>query len=137
MAEIRTAILEKAAELAAKVGYVFIVTSDIDGWPHLAAAGTLKLREEGCVTVSEWFCPGTISNLKNNRHTSIVVWEENSDTGYQLLGEMERMKDIGILNGYTPEDKRIAPIPQVESELTIRVRKITDFNRAPHSDAEE
>ncbi len=73
MAEIRAELLKKAVELAAKVGHVFIATSDADGWPHLAAARTLALREDGRIAVSEWFCPGTMSNLQSNRHVSVVV----------------------------------------------------------------
>ncbi len=137
MVEIRTELLEKAVELAAKVGHVFIVTSDADGWPHLAAARRLALKEEGRIAIEEWFCPGTMSNLQDNRHVSIVVWEANGDIGYQLLGEMEHMMDIGMIDGYTPDMKSKWPLPQVESRLVIQVRKVTDFKRAPHSDVEE
>lgn len=137
MAEIRAELLEKAVELATKVGYVFIATSDTDGWPHLAAARTLVLKEEGRIAINEWFCPGTMSNLKLNSHVSVVVWDENCDIGYQLLGEIERMMDIGMIDGYTPEMESKWPLPQVESLLVIRVRKVTDFKRAPHSDVEE
>lgn len=137
VAEIRAELLEKAIELAEKVGHVFIATSDVDGWPHLTAARMLKLREDGRIDVREWFCPGTMSNLQNNRHVSIVAWEASSDTGYQLLGEMEHMMDIGMIDGYTPEMKSKWPLPQVESQLMVRVSKVIDFKRAPHSDVEE
>ncbi len=137
MAETRVRILEKAVELAVKVGHVFIATSDEEGWPHVAAARTLVLREDGRIDVREWFCPGTMSNLQNNRHVSVVVWEAKSDTGYQLLGEVEQMMDIGMIDGYTPKMESKWPMPQVESQLLVRVSKVTDFKRAPHSDIEE
>jgi hypothetical protein len=95
-------VLEKATQLATKVGYVLIATADSDGWPHVAAARTLTLDGEGRVAVNEWFCPGTIANLHSNSRVSIVVWDQKSDTGYQLLGRMERLKDIDMLDGYTP-----------------------------------
>ena len=136
-AETRAQLLKKAVELAEKVGHVFIATSDLDGQPHLAAARTLELKGDGRLDVREWFCPGTISNVHNNRHVSIVVWEAGSDTGYQLLGEVEQMMDIGMLDGYTPEMKSRWPLPQVESKLLVRVSKVIDFRRAPHSDIEE
>ncbi|MBI4267902.1 MAG: pyridoxamine 5'-phosphate oxidase family protein [Chloroflexi bacterium] len=134
MVETGMNLLEKAVALANKVGHVFIATSDSSGWPHLAAARTLSLQEDGRIVVREWFCPGTIDNLQKNRRVSVVVWEDISDTGYQLLGEMEDMTDIGMLNGYTPEMESKWPLPQVESQLLVRVRKITDFKRAPHND---
>ena len=130
-------ILEKAVQLAAKVGYVLIATADINKWPHVAVARTLKLKEEGLIAVHEWFCPGTISNLHSNSHVSVGVWDASTDTGYQLLGEMEHMTDIGMIDGYTPEMKSKGPLPQVESQLLIRVSKVIDFKRAPHSDIEE
>lgn len=137
MAEIRAELLEKAVELATKVGHVFIATADADGWPHLAVARTLKLGEEGQLYVREWFCPGTVSNLQGNRHISVVVWEAGSDTGYQLLGETEHMMDIGMIDGYTPEMESKWPLPQVESQLVIHMTKVIDFKRAPHNDVEE
>lgn len=137
MAEVRAELLEKAVELAEKVGHVFIATSDRDGWPHQAAARTLKLGENGRIDVREWFCPGTMENLQHNSHISIVVWEASSDTGYQLLGEVENMMDVGMINGYTPEMESKWPLPQIESQLLIRITRVTDFKRAPHSDIEE
>ncbi len=137
MAEIRAELLEKAVQLATKVGYVFIATADTNKWPHVAVARTLALNEEGRISVNEWFCPGTMSNLQSNSHVSIVVWDENSDMGYQLLGETEHVMDIGMIDGYTPQMRSQWPLPQVESQVVIHVSKVTDFKRAPHSDVEE
>ena len=130
-------ILGEAVQLATRLGYVFIATADANNWPHVAVARTMALKGEGRVAVKEWFCPGTMSNLQSNRHVSIVVWDAISDTGYQLLGEMEHIMDIGMTDGYTPEMKSKQPLPQVESQLVIYVNKVTDFKRAPHSDVEE
>ena len=130
-------ILEKAVQLATKVGYVFIATADTNKWPHVAVARTMALKEEGRIVVNEWFCPGTMSNLQSNSRVSVVVWDESKDIGYQMLGEMEHMMDIGMIDGCTPEMKSKWPMPQVESQLVIHVNKVTDFKRAPHSDVEE
>jgi len=124
-------------QLAAKVGYVFVATADTDKWPHVAVARTMTPKEDGRIVVGEWFCPETLSNLRSNSHVSIAVWDEKTDTGYQLLGEMEQMMDIGMIDGYTPKMESKWPMPQLESQLVIRVSKVTDFKRAPHSDVEE
>ena len=133
----RARLLDKAAELAKKTGYVFISTADGSGRPHLAVARSLEVSDESRVDVREWFCPGTMANLKDNPRVSVVVWEPAGDTGYQLTGEMERMTDTGVLDGYTAEMDDKWPVPQVESRLVVKVNKVTDFKRAPHSDIEE
>ncbi|MBI4181083.1 MAG: pyridoxamine 5'-phosphate oxidase family protein [Chloroflexi bacterium] len=130
-------ILERAVQLAKKVGYVFIATANANKWPHVAVARTVELKDEGRIAVNEWFCPGTMSNLQSNSHVSVIVWDENNDMGYQMLGEMEHVIDIGMIDGYTPEMMSKGPVPQVESQLVIYVNKVTDFKRAPHSDVEE
>ncbi|MBI2852564.1 MAG: pyridoxamine 5'-phosphate oxidase family protein [Chloroflexi bacterium] len=132
-----TEALAEAQQLAEKVGHVFIATAGKDGWPHLAAAKAMKLMPGGRAEVNEWFCPGTVANLKVNPRVSIVIWDESGDRGYQLLGEMEKMMDIGLLDGYTPEMKSKFIIPQVESQLVLRVERVIPFRHAPHSDVEE
>ena len=129
--------LEKVTCLAEKAGYVFIATADAAGQPHLAAAGKLGLADEDCVTVTEWFCPGTVANLHTNKCVSIVVWAKDSDSGYQLLGRLEKTEDLGVLDGYAPGLEGEPPLPQVEKQLLIRIEKILDFKLAPHSDVEE
>jgi hypothetical protein len=133
----KTTALDKAVELANKVGYVFISTADAGCRPHVAVARTLALKDPGRIEVNEWFCPGTMSNLQKNSHVSIVVWNAKTDTGYQLLGDMEHVADIGMLDGYTPDMKSKFNLPQIKSQLIIKVNKITDFKSAPHTDVEE
>ncbi|MBI2850410.1 MAG: pyridoxamine 5'-phosphate oxidase family protein [Chloroflexi bacterium] len=133
----KTATLETAVELANKVGYVFVSTADANNWPHVAVARTMALKEPGRIEVNEWFCPGTMSNLQTNSHVSVVVWDAKTDTGYQLLGDMEHVIDIGMIDGYTPDMKSKFLLPQIKSQLIIRVNKVTDFKRAPHTDVEE
>ena len=129
--------IKKAVDLAEKVGHAFIATSDNEGWPHVAAARRLKTAGKSLIDATEWFCPGTMANLKKNRRVSIIIWDAATDTGYQLFGEMEKMIDIGMLDGYAPGMKAKWPLPQIESQLIVRISKITDFKRAPHSDIPE
>lgn len=137
MVETRSNLLDTAAKLAAKVGHVFITTSDKEGWPHVAAARTFKTGKNSEVTVSEWFCPGTMSNLQENGRVAIIVWEAKRDIGYQLLGKVAQVKDIAVMDGYIPKMKIEPPMPQEERQLIINVSKVTDFKRAPHTDTEE
>ncbi len=140
MADIKTRLdenIDKAIQLAESVGYVLVATSDADGWPHVAAARRIQARKDSRIDVTEWFCPGTMSNLQKNPHVSVVVWDARTDSGYQLLGEMQQMTDFGMIDGYMPNMERKWPMPQIESQLVIQVAKVTDFKRAPHTDIPE
>ncbi len=91
--------LRRAARLAEEVGHCFVATSNPAGWPHVVTAGRLGLTHAAHLTVTEWFCPGTMLNLQSNPRVAVVVWDATTDAGYQLLGELEGMRDTGILDG--------------------------------------
>ncbi len=130
-------ILKKAEQLTAQAGHVFVATADAKGWPHVAAAGRMALAPEKHVVVTEWFCPGTMANLQANPRLSLVVWDSAADVGYQLIGELEEIKDLGVLDGYAPQVEGKAPVPQVERQLIVHIDRVIEFKRAPHTDVEE
>jgi hypothetical protein len=132
-----TLAIQRAVKLAQKLRHVFVATADKTGLPHVAAASRISLVSDAKIAVSEWFCPGTLENLDQNRLISLVIWDSASDTGYQLLGEVEKMKAEAVVNGYAPELEKKAPMPQAEWKIIVRVDKIIDFTHAPHSDIEE
>ncbi len=129
--------IKKAVAMGKRLGTVLVATADASGLPHVAVAGKIRLSAEGSLTLSAWFCPGTLTNLKVNPRLALVIWDPRTDTGYQLLGESQKVEDLAILNGYAPEVEGSSPIPQVERELVLRVDKILEFRHAPHSDLEE
>ena len=130
-------ILKKAEQLATKAGHVFVATADSKGWPHVAAASRLALTPEKHVVVTEWFCPGTMANLQVNPRISLVVWDSAVDVGYQMIGELQEVKDLGVLDGYEPQVENKTPVPQVERQLLIHIDRVIEFKRAPHTDVEE
>ncbi len=129
--------LKNAVQLAGKTGRCFVATSDTSGLPHMTIARRLSLDEKGRIYVSAWFCPGTTANIEKNKRVAIVIWDASADTGFQLLGESEKVEEIAILDGYSPALEKGKPIPQVERRLVVRVDKILDFRQRPHSDEEE
>lgn len=133
----KTDKLEKVVRLAKDLGYVLIATADHRGMPHMAVAGKLEYTGGQNVTVKEWFCPGTVANLDVNKCISIVAWRRQSDAGYQLLGTVTKILDVGVLNGYAPELERAHPTSQVEKELQVKVEEIIEFKLAPHTDLEQ
>ncbi|HAJ57457.1 MAG TPA: hypothetical protein DCL35_06780 [Candidatus Omnitrophica bacterium] len=128
--------LKNAVELSRSVGHVLVATSGAKGLPHVAAAGRCELAGEDTVGVSEWFCPGTLENLEENRQVSIVIWDVNKDAGYQLLGVALDVEDVGVLDNFAGDKEPKRALPQVERRIIVKVGKITDFKNAPHSDIE-
>lgn len=133
----KTQAIQQAVNLAQTLQHVFVATSDASGLPHLAAASRIEVVEDAKVAISEWFCPGTMANLEQNRRIALVIWDAAADEGYQLLGEVEDMNREVMMNGYAPELASREPLPQVEWRITVRVDKVLDFSHAPHSDVEE
>jgi predicted pyridoxine 5'-phosphate oxidase superfamily flavin-nucleotide-binding protein len=129
--------LKQALTMAETVKTVLVATADGDGCPHVAVAGRIDSLPDGRVTVSEWFCPGTVSNLEKNPRISLVVWQSVSDTGYQLTGEVEQVEELAFLDGYLPEGEGTRPLPQTRRRLTVRVTTVIPFSRAPHTDEED
>ena len=128
--------IEKAVALAAELKQFLIATADRDGLPHVATAGKMSLVPDQRVKVAAWFCPGTAANVQQNHRIALAVWDPATDTGYQLLGEVEKVTELAFLNGYAPEEESGQILPQVERELLVRVDKILTFTQAPHSDVE-
>lgn len=128
--------LEAGINIARKIGHIFIATADSSGLPHIAAAGKMDSAGAGRIALTEWFCPGTLKNLAENKSISITIWDKDSDSGYQLLGIVEKIQDMAILDGYSKKMEENLPLPQVERKLIVRVDKIIDFKLKPHSDLE-
>jgi len=129
-------MLKKVMALSAKVGYIFIATANGKGLPHISCARRMELISKDKIAVTEWFCPGTVSNLNENSRVALVVWDNWADAGYQLLGKSQKIEDIAVLDGYTAEENRKSPLPQVERKLSVKVDTIIEFKCAPHSDTE-
>jgi pyridoxine/pyridoxamine 5'-phosphate oxidase len=128
--------LQQALALAERCP-VYVATADEAGTPHLACAAGLSAGQKGRVLVTEWFCPGTVSNVEHNRRVSLTVWDPETDAGHQIIGEVERLEEVGMMDGYAPGAEPDEPMPQVQRQLIVRVEKVLDFSRAPHTDRVE
>lgn len=129
--------IKETVGLAEKLRHIFVATADKEGLPHIAAAGKIMLNPDGTIAVTSWFCPASVSNLQENRQISLVVWDKDEDKGFQLLGEVKDMVEMGVLNGFAPEVELKSILPQVQRQLLIEVKKVIEFKHAPHSDIEE
>ena len=129
-----TGTLAKSVELAEKVKHLLVATVNEQGSPHLATAERIALEADDLVAVTAWFCPETANNVQTNPNISIAIWDSERDIGFQLVGEVERVVDLAMLDGFLPGEP--AASPQIEQKLVIRVRHILHFSHAPHSDTE-
>ncbi len=132
-----TEAIRQAVDLGNRMKHIFVSTSNSRGLPHLAAAGTIRRVSEDHIAVEAWFCPGTVQNLHDNPMISVVAWDPETDIGHQLLGEVEKVEEIAIMNGFSPDIESKTQLPQAERKLIIRVDKVLAFSHAPHSDAVE
>jgi hypothetical protein len=135
--QLKTESIVHAVTLARKLGHLFVTTADGKGLPHVAAAAEMNSVAENRVAVSAWFCPGTLANLDQNRLVSLVVWDEDADSGLQLLGRVENIKEKAMMDGYLPETEGLSPMPQIERILEVTVNRVIEFSHAPHSDVDE
>lgn len=127
--------LAKSVKLAETVRHLLVATVNDQGTPHLATAERLTLEDRDRVAVTAWFCPQTAENVETNPAISVAVWDSDRDLGYQLIGEVEQVVDLAMLDGFIPGETAVSP--QIERKLVIRVHHILHFSHAPHSDTED
>ena len=129
--------LRDAVTLAGRLQHVLIGTANRKKEPHIAAAAVLRQVDETHVTASAWFCPTTVANLHENPAVCLVIWDRESDRGFQLTGQSEKIEDMAMLDGYAPAFTEKITVPQVERSVLIRVDRVIDFKHAPHNDIED
>lgn len=125
-------ISDKMKGFLEATGRAFVASADADGQPHLAVGQELKVPDEDHVVFEAWFCPKTLENVADNPLVAVVVLESSSGIGYQLAGRVEETAEVGILDGFVPEEK--SGMPQVESRLIIRILSLMEFSQGAHND---
>lgn len=127
--------LERAVSLSQASGRIYMATADRGGLPHVAKAGSLTLlSDQKRVVFEAWSCPHTVSNLSINRWMALVILPPGKDIGYQLLGWIEDMEDVLLMDGFDPQLEARRFLPQAKKRLTMRVDKIIEFRPEAHTD---
>jgi hypothetical protein len=128
-----TELFSEAVAMAQERQHVFITTADAGGWPHLTSVGGFALASDQHIDLSDWFCPLVEANLQQNAKITIVVWDIATDTGYQMLGEVEA---VTALEGIVHSQEEHPLFGQSPKSLRVRVNKVLHFSHAPHDDVE-
>ena len=130
------AAVRQVVAMAAEGLPVFLTTVGAAGVPHLTTVGAITLLEHDRLRLTEWFCPQTVENTRDNRHVSLTVWDPAHNTGWQLTGQVELIQAAAVMNGYDP-NAPAEPIPQMLSMLDLRVEHAMRFHHGPHNDRQE
>jgi hypothetical protein len=126
-------ISEKLKKFIEETDLAFVASADQRARPHLAAGRGLKVPDPEHVVFEAWFCRKTLENVAEVPRITMVVIDAATGGGYQLVGTVEKVIPIGILNGFAPEVE--APgTPQVESRMVVRVEEIMEFSTGAHTD---
>jgi len=128
-------IPEHVREFITRVPIIYVATADRHGAPHLAAVQGLVLVDDERVSFTSWFCRRTIANVAESPPVALAVWDPSQNRGFQLLGSIEKVEDLAVLDGYVPSVERAGEVPQVQRRLLMRVDRVLDFRCGPHSDA--
>src|SRR5512136_912684 len=127
--------LERALSLSQASGRIYMATADLGGMPHVASACPLILHSDQKRVVFEaWFFPRTVANLEVNRWMALVILPIEEESDYQLIGWIEELEDILLMDGFDPHLEARRAIPQAKKRLTMRVDKIIGFLPAAHTD---
>lgn len=130
------ASLNQAIKMAKRLGYVFLATADAAGSPHVNIVQLTGIDDRDRMELMSWFCEDAFENLRTNPRVAVIIWDPAKDTGYQLLGKMEDMREVAELDGYAPGLEEKKHFPQIEWKILVRVKKVLNFQKAPHVDAE-
>jgi len=52
-----------------------------------------------------------VANLRENPSLSIVVWDRASDLGYQVIGELEKIEEAAMMDGFEAGRAETPPLP--------------------------
>jgi len=121
--------LERAIRLGKKVKHLFMAVVDREGIPHVNSARQIEQVADNQFAIEEWICPLTVMNLGGNPKMAVVIWDPETEDGYEILGEVLMFEGRAFLNGFAPEVEENHYLPQVKRRLIVRAEKITAFNR--------
>lgn len=125
--------LNQAINRVRSGGGLLIATSGPSGIPHIASAGEACLEPDGRISIKEWFCPKTLENLRENSNISILVYDPATREGNQIVGRVEEINEVAVMDGFMPEGE--PGIPQIERELVIRMDAVLAYSQGPHTDS--
>ena len=134
LSDVNNRKLERAIALGKRVEHFFVALVGSGGFPYVNSAHQIEQVAENQFTIEEWICPLTAQHLRENPKIAVLIWDPETDDGYEILGEVLMFEGQAFLNGFAPEVEVNAYLPQVKRRLIIRAEKITAFSHALRCD---
>ncbi len=132
----KDAAIRQAVTMAAEGLPVFLTSVGADGTPHLTTVGAVRQLNRDHLRLTEWFCPQTLENTRENHRVSLTIWDPAHNTGWQFTGEVEHIEPAAVMDGYDPRAP-VATMPQTLSMLDLRIEQAMRFHHGPHTDQKE
>ena len=129
--------LKKIEALAGKVGHAFLATADGNGAPPTSPWRAPCRWIPAARSASRIGSARARWLIDINRRAAVVVWDGDADEGYQIGGLVEDIEEIAMMDGYSPSEEKLPPMPQVERKPRLRPERVAQFRKAPHSDLED
>lgn len=126
-------ISDKMKRFIEDINYAYVASADQRARPHLASAGGLKIPDPHHLVFEAWFCRKTLENIAEVPRLAVAVIDPATGAGYQLLCRVEKMAQVGILNGFVPEIEEPG-LPQTETRMVVQVEEVLEFSHGPHTD---
>lgn len=125
-------ITEQVRRLIETASHVFVATADSSGVPHIAIGEQVAITGNSLLVFENWFCPVTLQNIAANTHVSVVVFEPDTGSGYQLICSVARNDNAAIHGG---DSAKAVPVnPEVLTRFTVKIHQVLGLSSGIHSD---
>ncbi len=128
-------LLEDLLNKAKPIEVVLVASADAKGNPHVGTATSADL-DFSRLTVEAWFCSQTLANLDENRLISVIILSKHREGSIQITGEVKKVEETAVIDGYIPNEERSHQVPQFKVKLKIMVTSVFKFEIGPHYDVE-
>jgi len=117
-------LIQRTLETEKEDKEFFLITANRRGIVHADLVHHMAVIE-GDVRVQEWFSPLTLSDLEENKHVTLVIWDPKIQQGYQLEGKWKELKEQAPLGDHLPNKEEL--FPQVAWDLRIAIQSVMPF----------
>lgn len=121
--------LKQALRVAGRARHILLATADATGTPRFTPIESCTPAGSDRLAIRAWIDVSPLDNRCGAGRLALLVWEEDGH-GYQLTGQMVRLGDTAVLDGWAEIEQQVH-FPQIERTLLMQVDSIEEFHFAP------
>ncbi len=110
-----------------KIGWV--ATAARDGLPNVSIKGSLRVLDDEHLLFADLFSLKTRKNLEENPQVAVMVYDNESRTGYELKGPVELISQ-GPLYDQAVERLKQLPTPLPPPKYVVRITVESIYNQS-------